>query len=54
MAKSATILGPYTQAEVNTGTAIEGAIVTAAGANTIAGAEPFEFRGSFYVLVTTN
>lgn len=53
MAKSATILGPYTQTEVNTGTAIEGAIVAAAGSNTIVSAEPFEFRGSLYVLVTT-
>ena len=54
MAKTATILGPYTQEQVNSKTAIQTAIVSALGANTPISADPFIMRGSFYVLVTTN
>lgn len=54
MAKTASLLGPYTHSQVDAGTVIEAAIIAAASTNTIASAEPFEFRGSFYVLVTTN
>lgn len=54
MANTATILGPYTQEQMNAKTAIQAAIVTAATGNTLVAAEPFEYRGSIYIIVSTS
>jgi hypothetical protein len=62
MANTATILGPYTQEQMNAKTqeqmnaksAIQSAIVTAATGNTLVAAEPFEYRGSIYIIVSTS
>ncbi len=55
MAKSCTVLGPFSQKEfVDDVSAIQTAITTAIGSNTCTTADPFTVLGNIYIIVTTS
>ena len=55
MAKSCTVLGPYSQKEfVDDVSAIQTAITTAIGSNTCTTADPIMVLGNIFIIVTTS